>query len=143
MTTCKSGILRLSIIAATASWLIAAPVSAQLQQTIGSVAVAHGGVGAEAREAMQREQDKYNLRLQFARQGSGEYLAGVRVKIADAKGQTVVDTLASGPWFYARLPAGQYTVTATSEGTSLTQRIDIKNGGWRGWVFRFERPQPA
>jgi hypothetical protein len=49
----------------------------------------------------------------------------------------VVDTVASGPWFYAQLPAGEYAVTATSEGKLLTQRIAIKDNGWRGWVFRF------
>jgi hypothetical protein len=86
---------------------------------------------------MQRLQDKYNLRLQFVQQGSGEYLAGVQIRIADAKGRTVVDTVASGPWFYAQLPAGEYAVTATSEGKLLTQRIAIKDNGWRGWVFRF------
>jgi hypothetical protein len=142
MTTCKIGILTLSLVTAAAS-LIAAPASAQVQQTIGSIAVAHGGIGVEARDAMLREQDKYNLRLQFAQQGSGAYLAGVQVKIDDAKGRTVLDTVASGPWFYAQLPAGEYQVTATSEGKSLTQRIAIKTGGWRGWVFRFEPPQNA
>lgn len=142
MTKCKFRILTLSVVTA-ASWLIAAPASPQVQQTIGSISVAHGGVGTEAREALQRIQDKYNLRLQFVHQGSGEYLAGVQVKIADAKGGTVVDTVASGPWFYAQLPAGEYAVTATSEGKSLTQRMAIKNGGWRGWVFRFEPPRAA
>jgi hypothetical protein len=136
MTKCKFRILTLSVITA-AAWLTAAPASAQVQQTLGSVAVAQGGVGAEARAAMQRLQDKYNLRLQFVQQGSGEYLAGVQIRIADAKGRTVVDTVASGPWFYAQLPAGEYAVTATSEGKLLTQRIAIKDNGWRGWVFRF------
>ena len=68
MTKCTIRILTLSVTTA-AAWLIAAPASAQVQQTIGSVAVAHGGVGTEAREAMQRIKDKYNLRLQFAQQG--------------------------------------------------------------------------
>jgi hypothetical protein len=142
MMKCKNRILTLSVLTA-ASCLIVASAAAQVQQTFGSIAVAHGGVGAEAREAMQREQDKYNLRLQFAQQGSGAYLAGVQVKIADDKGRTVLETVASGPWFHARLPAGEYEVTATSEGRSLTQRMTIKNDGWRGWVFRFEPPRAA
>lgn len=140
MTKCKTRIVTLSLLTA-ASWLIAAPAFAQVQQTIGSIAVAHGGVGVEAREAMRREQDKYNLRLEFVQQVSGAYLAGVQVKIVDAKERTLIDTVSSGPWFYAQLPAGEYTVTASSEGKSLTQRIAIKNG-WRGWVFRFG-PLPA
>ena len=74
---------------------------------------------------------------------AGLPIPGVQVKIVDAQARTVVDTVASGPWFYAQLPPGEYVVTATSEGKSLTQRVAIKGNGWRGWVFRFEPPRAA
>jgi len=116
--------------------LFSLPVLAQVRESFASVTVVHGGIGIEAREAMQRIQDEYNLRLQFALKGSGEYVSEVKLKISDAKGQSVLETVASGPWLYAKLPNGEYTVTASSGGTTLTQRLAVTSA-WRGWVFRF------
>jgi hypothetical protein len=132
---------REALVVAAAVLLALSAAQAQVRDNKGPVATLHGGVGAHAREAMERERDQFNLRLQFALRGSGAYLADVRVRIADAKGKTVVDTTSSGPWFFAQLPQGRYEVTASSNGQSQTQALDITKG-WRGWVFRFD-PPPA
>ena len=130
------------LLAVMAAWLLpAAPGAAQVRETVGSIPLMHGGIGVDAREAMQQAQAQYNLRLQFATQGSGEYLAEVRIKIIGAQGTGIVETLASGPWLYAKLPPGSYTITAASEGRTLTHPVTIKHG-WQGWVFRFE-PRPV
>src|SRR5690606_2797019 len=68
----------------------------------GEVSVLHGGVGAEDRAAMQAQAADYNLHLTFAAKGSGAYLSDVKVVIRDARGKTLVDTVTSGPWLYAR-----------------------------------------
>ena len=44
---------------------------------------------------------------------SGAYLAEVNVSIVDAANKVVLDTLAEGPWFLARLPPGTYQVNAS------------------------------
>ena len=44
---------------------------------------------------------------------SGAYLAEVNVSIVDAGNKVVLDTLAEGPWFLARLPPGTYQVNAS------------------------------
>jgi hypothetical protein len=114
--------------------------AAPIQETRGSVAVMHGGVGAEARAAMEQKAGEYNLRLTFARMGSGAYLSDVKVVVRDKQGGVVVDTVASGPWLFARLPAGQYTVAATAQDVTLTQPIVIQGNARRDWVFRFDPP---
>ena len=114
--------------------------SAPVEERHGSVSVLHGGVGAEERAAMQDKAAQYNLQLTFARRGSGEYLSAVKVTIRDARAATVLDTTASGPWLFARLPAGEYSVAAQADGQTLTQKLSIPASGRRDWVFRFDAP---
>jgi hypothetical protein len=83
---------------------------------------------------------QHNLHLTFAFKGSGAYLADVHVSIRTASGQSLVETTASGPWLYARLPAGKYLIAATHDGQTLNQRVAIESGAQRDWVFRFEPP---
>jgi hypothetical protein len=119
--------------------LVAAPV----QETHGEVAILHGGVGYDDRAVMEQKAADHNLRLTFARKGSGVYLSDVKVVIRNKQGGVLVDTVASGPWLLARLPAGDYTVTAIEHGNTLTQTISIKGAVRRDWVFRFDLPQGA
>jgi len=118
-----------------ASWTaVAAPV----EQTMGEIAVLHGGVGLDDRNAMQQASSRYNLRLTFATKGSGAYLSGTRVLIGERQGTSRVDTIASGPWLFARLPAGDYVVTATEGSQTLRHNVSIKGNAAREWVFRFD-----
>jgi hypothetical protein len=121
--------------------LAVAPVqSAPIEEHHGGVSVLHGGVGAEERAAMHDKAAHYNLQLTFAGRGSGEYLSAVKVTIRDARGAAVLDTTASGPWLFARLPAGDYTIAAQTAGQTLTQKLSIPAAGRRDWVFRFDAP---
>lgn len=117
--------------------LVAAPV----REVQGNVTVVHGGVGADERAAVEALAAEHNLRLTFARKGSGAYLAGVKVVVRNRQGAVVIDTVASGPLMLATLPDGEYTVSATERDSTLTQVISIKGGTRRAWVFRFELPQ--
>lgn len=114
----------------------AAPVSVRQ----GDVAALHGGVGAEERAAMEAKAADYNLRLTFGTKGSGAYLSEVKVAIRNARGVTVLDTVAAGPWLFARLPRGEYRVAASAFGQTLTQSLSIPASGHRAWVFRFDPP---
>lgn len=119
--------------------LVAAPV----QETKGVVTILHGGIGMDDRLAIEQKAADYNLKLTFARKGSGAYLSGVKVVVRDKQGAVVVDTVASGPLLLARLPAGEYTVAATEQDFTLSQTLAIKGGARRDWVFRFELPKGA
>lgn len=116
--------------------LVAAPV----QETKGDVAIVHGGVGADDRALVEQQAAAHNLKLTFARKGSGAYLSDVRVVVQTKQGAAVIDTIASGPLLLARLPEGEYTVTATERDTTLTQHLAIKGKTRRDWVFRFDLP---
>jgi hypothetical protein len=125
----------------TAFCLAAVPVSAApIEGRGGGISWVHGGVGEEDRIAMEQVAAQHNLHLTFAFKGSGAYLADVQVAIRSASGQTLAETTASGPWLYARLPDGDYRIAATHGSQTLDQRIAIKGGARREWVFRFDSP---
>ena len=127
------------MMAGTFGHLVAAPV----HETRGEVTVMHGGIGLEDRAVMAQKASDHNLRLTFARKGSGAYLSDVKVVIRNKQGTVLVDTVASGPWLLARLPTGEYTVTATEQGNTLTRTVSIQGAARRDWVFRFDLPRGA
>jgi hypothetical protein len=80
-----------------------------------------GGVGEGERAELDALSNQFNLRLLFAIQGSGEYLSAVRVNILDARGETVLTAESKGPWFFAQLAPGDYTVEASVPGPAQQQ----------------------
>lgn len=93
-------------------------------KTMDGIRYTSGGIGDMEREAMQHSAKDYNLRLTFAI-GTGQYLADVKVSIQNAKGHKVVDAVADGPWFYAKLAPGKYKVTAEADGQTRTRTITV------------------
>jgi hypothetical protein len=87
-----------------------------------------GGIGLDEREAMQTMAQDYNLKIVFALR-QGNYLADIAVQIKDAAGKIVLDAVSDGPWFYAHLPAGHYTVTSSMAEKAENQKIEIKSTG--------------
>jgi len=103
---------------------------------VGSAAAAHfkegvshgiayltGGVGADERADMARTARDFNLKLVFA-EPSRPYLADVRVEIRDKSGTKLVDTSSDGPWFFARLPEGEYKVTVDHAGKKEEKTVN-------------------
>lgn len=97
-----------------------------------------GGVGLNSQEELRARQGEFSLKLVFAEKGTGSYLANVGVAIADAAGRTVLSATSEGPWFYAKLPAGTYRVTATYEGAAQSLRIQVPAGGLKEQYLRWE-----
>jgi hypothetical protein len=99
-----------------------------------------GGVGIEERQAMESQAAKgYDLKLEFA-VTQGNYLSYVDVKINDKTGKPVISAQSNGPWFYADLPKGTYTVVANHEGDQKSQKVTV-NGGLKRVVFHFKPDQ--
>ncbi len=50
------------------------------------------------------------------------------MKVRDARGTVVLDQADTGPVLLAMLPAGTYTVTATSEGREQVRKVQVGKG---------------
>ena len=87
-----------------------------------------GGIGEDESAAMKAEAKHYPLSLVFSAGKYGEYLARVPVTIKDYAGKMVLDTVSKGPILLVSLAPGRYTVTATRDGKTLRQAVDIKKG---------------
>jgi hypothetical protein len=106
------------------------PAGPALQaQQQGDITFVSGGAGTEDRDALRQVETQYNLRLLFAAR-NGDYLADVAVTLSNARG-TVLDTIAEGPIFYARVPPGRYRLTVSNQGQSQSRDISIGNGAVR------------
>lgn len=86
-----------------------------------------GGVGQDERDYLKSVQHQFNLGLMFAAAG-GAFLSAVQITIQDARGNTVLDAVAEGPYFYAALPPGSYTVTASLDRQSQRKRVNVGAG---------------
>ncbi len=87
------------------------------------VAAVSGAVGLDERETMMQSYADYNLHVAFA-QSDGAYVADVALAIRSADGRLMWQGVSDGPFFFARLPRGQYLVTAEYGGKAATRRID-------------------
>ncbi|MGE5386327.1 MAG: carboxypeptidase-like regulatory domain-containing protein [Betaproteobacteria bacterium] len=108
-----------------AAWSQATPPAPQESNGIPYLS---GGVGDGERQQLEAVSKDYNLKLILAER-SGSYIAQVDVNIVDAKGSTVLEAQSVGPFFLAKLPPGNYRVTATYGGKVLRQRIAVPSRG--------------
>lgn len=83
-----------------------------------------GGIGEDSEAQLKAREKEFNLKLIFTLI-EGNYLADVGVRITDAAGKTVVEHVADGPFFLAKVPAGAYTVTATYSGKTQTRKVKV------------------
>jgi len=88
------------------------------------IAYASGGVSEESRDRLNAIAGDFNLKVVMAT-NSGEYLSDVDVVITDDHGRSMVSAVADGPWFLVRLPAGHYTVTASSNGATQRKSVNV------------------
>jgi hypothetical protein len=98
-------------------------------KSAGGISYVSGGVGASEQEALEQAKSDYNLRLLFAVSGSGAFLAEVPVTIADSGGQVLLEAVSDGPYFYAKVPAGSYRVSAENAGKVQTRSVTVPASG--------------
>ena len=114
----------------------ASAASDPVVQTAGGVSYVSGGVGTDVRDQLSSRASDFNLKLVFALT-SGEYVSGVRVAIADAAGKTLLDTTSEGPWFLAKLAAGNYQIVATFAGKAVRRQVAVGGARLRTIDFRW------
>ena len=94
----------------------------------GEIAHVSGGIGVDEQQRLEAREREFNLKLVFTL-NEGNYIAGVNVGVTDGKGRMVVEDVADGPFFMAKLPAGNYTVAATYEGKTVTRKVQVGSKG--------------
>lgn len=100
-------------------------------QTQGDVVYLSGGIGKDETAAIKAATSRYPLSLLFATTGSGgrdAFLASVPVKITDAGGKVVLDTVTDGPYLLVNLAPGKYQVSANLDGVERKTSVTLKAG---------------
>lgn len=106
-------------------------------QRQGNVSFITGGVGFQEREMLDAVRNQFNLHLLYAERGGGSFIADVTVRIADSRGQTVLETITKGPQLLVQLPAGTYRIVSSYEGATQTRSVSVPGRGHTSLVFHF------
>jgi hypothetical protein len=118
------------LIVGAAMLLAAGAAHAQAVRKAGDITYLSGGVGKPEREQLHALEKDFNLKLVLV-VADGRYLASVKVVLSDAKGRQLVEHVTDGPFFLARLPAGEYTIAATHAGKTQTRKVAVAAGRLR------------
>ncbi len=99
-----------------------------------------GGIGEEA-EAFAEISGRYPIRLRFTADGRNVETRGVKVKVLDARGESVVEATAEGPLFYVSPPSGRWTFEVEWQGQAQSQTKDLTGRRYLDMIFDF-KPAP-
>jgi len=124
--TCRTFAVALALVLAGAAF---AQDGLPPVQTSGGVSYVTGGVGLDESAAIKAAEKDFNLSLLFAQDKRGEYLADIKVSIADKAGKIVLKVVSDGPMLLVRLPAGAYKVSAIHEGKTLVKTVQVEAKG--------------
>lgn len=106
-------------------------------ETQGPITFISGGIGKEEQDYLRSVRHHFNLHLLFAVQGSGAYVGGAKVRIANSRGAVLLDTYSDGPSMFVKLRSGQYRITAEYNGRAVTQKITVRSKSGTDVVFAF------
>ena len=111
--------------------------------TEGGVVYVSGGIGQSEVKELHAERGRYSLWVTTLAKGSGAYLSDARLRIMSEPGHhLVLEHTMAGPWFFAALPPGRYSISATQQldgGASETKTaaVTVRTGVQRQAVLRF------
>jgi hypothetical protein len=107
------------------------------ERTANGVSYITGGVGdvEQYRFKSMAQQGGYNMMLVFTF-NTGEYLADVEVNVRNQRGAGF-DVVTDGPFLAAKVPPGNYTVTARYKGNVDRKQVNVGSSGLRTAFMRF------
>lgn len=97
-------------------------------QLQGNVSYLTGGIGENETESIKSQAGGYNLLLSNA-DNSGHYMPGSDITITSHDGRQMMNVSDAGPLFYAKLPPGNYTLTATNGSQQEVRKIHVSANG--------------
>jgi hypothetical protein len=104
----------------------------------GGIDYVSGGVDPLQRKALKKMAERYQVQLSFAREGSDEKLAGVKVTLIDYKGDKAIQTVSDGPIFFVNPSAGRWTIEAELDGETFSKTVDVNGRFYVTFDFRFK-----
>ena len=89
----------------------------------------NGGITQDEADLLRQEAPRYPLEITMARRspevsGRNEFVADAQLRIIDSAGRVVLERNA-GPIFLADLPKGTYTIEASLNGETKTERVQL------------------
>jgi hypothetical protein len=87
-----------------------------------------GGIGKEGRQAMRRGEGRYDLHVVLSAGRHNAYVGDARVDVKDARGRDVLHLRDAGPLVDAKLPPGDYTVSARYGAAERLQKVHVGAG---------------
>lgn len=111
----------------------------ELQTSAAGVRYVTGGVGVDERQAMRSAYPHFKLLVEVAQKG-GAYIAGMHIRIHNAQGQEMLETLIDGPWLLADLPAGDYNLTVLHNSREFSKKITLGGEAQQQVVFLWPKP---
>ena len=97
-----------------------------------------GGFGKDERAVLQPLARAYTMKLIFAHT-NGELLGQINLVIKNQRGDRWLETVSPGPWFFAKLPSGSYSVEASFEGRRIVKRAKVTAGRQRSLSFYWKK----
>lgn len=104
--------------------------SLPLVQMQGQTQFISGGIGKDESEAMLQAKGSWPLMLELAQAADprARYISDVQITIKDKLRNTVLETTAEGPYLLVKLPAGEYSLDATYNTTTLHRKFNLQKG---------------
>lgn len=111
-----------------------APVPLEMR-TNGQATYITGGISEDELVMLKAHANKFNLQVLLSK--DGHYLVADYLHIMDPTGLEVVRVEEAGPYVYAELTPGTYTVEASLEGEIKNATVTIKETGTKKLSFAF------
>ncbi|MEO6824751.1 MAG: hypothetical protein ABI167_08535 [Nitrosospira sp.] len=102
-----------------------------------------GGIGKDESGAILQARSAWPLTLELTQTAgpTAEYISDVQVTIKDELRNTVLDTIAEGPYLLVKLPPGKYSLDATYNAVTLHRKLDIQKGPGRKVTIVWPAPK--
>jgi len=99
-----------------------------------------GGALEEDRKALFKQAPKYPIQLIFQLDGQIEAIEGVKVTLRDLSGNTLIEAVSDGPFFYCNPPAGgRFTIEAEYNGQKQSQTKDLVGRRYLVLEYKFTK----
>jgi hypothetical protein len=97
-----------------------------------------GGIGEAQRKALFKIAPKFPIQLIFEVEGEQSDISGVKVKLTDQSGNSLIEAVSEGPYFYMNPPAGgRFMIDVEYNGDKQSTTKDLVGRRYLVLEFKF------